>query len=381
MHRAFFKLAFMLAMTAPLLLGQTPPAPPTAPAPPAKPTAPARPVRSTQVQAFRTDAAGGSYLGIEPRDISPERTAELKLKRAQGVEVTMVDQDSPAGKAGLKEHDVILTFNGTNVESVEQLKRLLRETLPERTVALGISRDGQAQTLNVTLGDRRKLLPGRGDFRGFVVPDVHIPLIEIPEMPSFMVIQSAGRNGTWVEDLSPQLADFLGVKGGHGVLVRSVEKGTPGDAAGLKAGDVIVRVGNDEVSDVGDWRRLIRGKGGQTVQLGVIRDKREQTLSLSVPARRQAGSSSGGGMAFLGPDMEDLQIELESIQPEIAQAKQQAMMELQRALKLQQRDMERARKTAGEQIQHEMRQHQRDMEKLQKDMERLRKELRLEFED
>jgi len=71
------------------------------------------------------------------------------------VEVTLVDQDAPAGKAGLKEHDVILTLNGTQVESVEELRRIIREIPPGRLVTLGISRDGQPLTIKAQLEDRK----------------------------------------------------------------------------------------------------------------------------------------------------------------------------------------------------------------------------------
>ena len=63
----------------------------------------------------------------------------------------MVDQDSPAGKAGLREHDVIRTFSGQKVESAEQIRRLIRETPAGRTVEIGILRDGKKLTLKVTL--------------------------------------------------------------------------------------------------------------------------------------------------------------------------------------------------------------------------------------
>src|SRR5579872_4889009 len=66
------------------------------------------------------DFGGGSYLGVDTRDITADRLSDLKLKEEHGVEVTLVDQDAPAGKAGLKEHDVILSINGSQVESVEQ---------------------------------------------------------------------------------------------------------------------------------------------------------------------------------------------------------------------------------------------------------------------
>src|SRR5271170_1830441 len=89
------------------------------------------------------DWGSGSYLGVDMRDITADRLATLHLKDERGVEVTMVDQDAPAGKAGLKEQDVVLTLNGTDVQSVEQLRRMIRETPPGRTVTLGISRSGQ----------------------------------------------------------------------------------------------------------------------------------------------------------------------------------------------------------------------------------------------
>src|SRR6476660_5490202 len=68
-----------------------------------------------------SSAAGRSYLGVDIRDVTTDRLAALKLKEERGVEITMVDQDAPAGKAGLKEHDVILTMNGTAIESGAQL--------------------------------------------------------------------------------------------------------------------------------------------------------------------------------------------------------------------------------------------------------------------
>src|SRR2546421_3726425 len=99
---------------------------------------------------------GSSYLGVDIADVSTERLSTLKLKEEHGAEVTMVDQDAPAGKAGLKEHDVILTLNGAAVESAAQLRRMIRETPAGRVVTLGISRDGQPQWLKAQLANRSK---------------------------------------------------------------------------------------------------------------------------------------------------------------------------------------------------------------------------------
>src|SRR5271168_4024793 len=98
-----------------------------------------------------------SYLGVDIKDITSERVSALKLKDEHGVEVTAVDQDAPAGKAGLKEHDVILEYNGQRVEGEEQLRRMIRETPPGRTVTLGVSREGQVIQLKATLGDHSKM--------------------------------------------------------------------------------------------------------------------------------------------------------------------------------------------------------------------------------
>src|SRR5580692_12446401 len=112
---------------------------------------------SNEAYGFSSDDWGsGSYLGVDTRDITPDRLAALHLKDERGVEVTMVDQDAPAGKAGLQEHDVILTLNGTDVQSVEQLRRMIRETPPGRVVTLGVSRNGQGMTIKVELGDRKQ---------------------------------------------------------------------------------------------------------------------------------------------------------------------------------------------------------------------------------
>ena len=97
------------------------------------------------------------YLGIEMRDIDNDRATQLKLKDPAGAEIIVVDHDAPAGKVGLRVHDVILQMNGQQVQGVEQLRRMLRETPPGRSVSLLISRDGQQQTINVQLADRAKI--------------------------------------------------------------------------------------------------------------------------------------------------------------------------------------------------------------------------------
>src|ERR1700745_3137789 len=84
---------------------------------------------------YSSDESGvSSYLGVDTRNVTSDRLGALSLKEEKGVEVTMVDQDAPAGKAGIKEHDVILTMNGTSIESGAQLRRMITGRPPGRVV-------------------------------------------------------------------------------------------------------------------------------------------------------------------------------------------------------------------------------------------------------
>src|SRR5258708_3287068 len=127
---------------------------------------------------------GGSYLGVDTRDVTADRLSALHLKEEHGVEVTMVDQDAPAGKAGVKEHDVILTINNQGVESVEQLRRMIHEIPSGRTIEIGISRDGQLSTLKAQLAERNKTFGSNHEFNWVMppIPPITIPAINIPNI-------------------------------------------------------------------------------------------------------------------------------------------------------------------------------------------------------
>ena len=96
--------------------------------------------------------AAQGYLGIETRDVSEDQLGVLKLKDARGAEITNLDHDGPACKAGMRMHDVILQMNGQMVESEDQLRRMLKEMPVGRSVSFVVSRDGQTQTMTMTDG-------------------------------------------------------------------------------------------------------------------------------------------------------------------------------------------------------------------------------------
>lgn len=242
---------------------------------------------------------GSSYLGVDIADVSPDRLGDLKLKEEHGAEITMVDQDAPAGKAGLHEHDVIVTLNGTAIDSAAQLRRMIKETPAGRVVNLGISRDGQPLTIKVQLADRHKSMAWE--------PKINFQMPEIPAIPDFpisvVVVHQSARSGLMVENITPQLGDFFGVKDGNGVLVRAVEKGSSGEKCGFRAGDVVVKVNNQTVHDASDFTHALRSSSGGAVSVTIMRDKREQTLTLSIPEKKDSGSLLHEEESFEFPEL------------------------------------------------------------------------------
>ena len=110
------------------------------------------PEPQSQTKVVRAFTGGGSYLGIGLQEIDGERAKALKLKHEEGVEITWVEDESPAAKAGLKKGDVVLQFNGQHVEGIEQFSRMVRETPAGRDVKLLVSREGAQQTIAAKVG-------------------------------------------------------------------------------------------------------------------------------------------------------------------------------------------------------------------------------------
>lgn len=317
-----------LVMNTAILQGQPQPSQPPASPPsieqsPAPPPAPITPPRSRKLQKSAFVSAYGlsrSYLGVDICNVTQDRLGALKLKEERGVEITMVDKDGPAAKSGIKEHDVILDFNGTKVDSEEQLRRLLRETPPGRTISLGLSRDGQPLTIKVQLGDRDKLMGEMDKKWGLHIPAPPV-MPDVPSMrdfawaPDIRILRvSPTRIGIVVDNLTPQLGEYFGVKNADGVLVRSVEKGSAAEAGGIKAGDVITKIDNEPISDRSDLTRALRQKkSGQKIAVGIMRDRREQTLTVTLSENKESSSV----FEFPVVDTQELKDALKNMRPEI----------------------------------------------------------------
>lgn len=239
--------------------------------PPTPPPAPAPRILKT--------ATSGSYIGVMIQEIDSERAKALKLPGEYGVEITRVDADSPAEKAGLKPGDVVMEYNGQRVEGIEEFSRMVRETPAGRDAKLDVIRGGAPQSIAVKVGSRRA--PQAFTF-ATPAPAALIPRYEVrmPDIPrSFMSWRSSAL-GVDCEALQGQLADYFGVK--EGVLVRSVFKNSAAEKAGIKAGDVITRVDDSHVAAPADISSRIHSLHGKQFPVVVMRDRKEMTLNVTV---------------------------------------------------------------------------------------------------
>jgi serine protease Do len=237
-------------------------------------------------------AHGGGYLGIGVAEIDDDRARALKLKDAHGVEIKNVEEDSPAAKAGLKEGDAILEYNGQRVEGVDQFIRMVRETPPNRKAALAIVRNGSPQTVAATIAKRNEqafagglLAPGfelqMPNMPGEVFGTTPTPPLRpfLPDMPHSMLLWESGAIGIEAEALNAQLAEYFGVK--DGVLVRSVAHNSPAEKAGIKAGDVVVKVNGETVSTPHEIASQLHGaRNKHSVPFGLMRNHKELSLEV-----------------------------------------------------------------------------------------------------
>ncbi len=249
--------------------------------------------RDPGFDAFRMP--GGSQIGATVRE--PEAS---EARDRGGVYVEEVRTDSAAEKAGIKHGDIITKWDGEAVRSVRQFTRLVQETPAGRTVQATVVRDGKSSDLKVTASEGSRagvFLDGdrlSGDINGRLqeqLGQLRERMNRVPFNFDFdfdpNVIVGGARLGVTVDEITPQLATYFGVK--DGVLVASVENDSPASRAGLKAGDVITAVSGQNVSSRGDLVRTLRSaRADGEVTIEIVRDKKESSVKAKLddgPAR------------------------------------------------------------------------------------------------
>ncbi len=252
------------------------------------------------------------YLGIEFHDAPVNPASTLAVNPNRGVEVVMVDHDGPAGKAGLRPHDIILSLNGQLIASAEALRRMIHDAGAGVQIALNVVRNGRAVTLNAQLADRDDvaraamarlaasntpppaLQPSaiaESDSPGLADPSDNAPIpAQSPSPPAYTpphsqgflssMLHSGTSMGLVLDAMEPQLASYFGAPQGMGLLVQSVAPGGLAAQAGLRAGDIVLRADLYSLRNQADWTKRLHAAKGRPVTLSILRERHEITLTL-----------------------------------------------------------------------------------------------------
>jgi serine protease Do len=208
----------------------------------------------TQLRA--TGKVTRGWLGVSIQPLTQELAKSFGITGTQGALIASVTEESPAARAGFKEGDVIVTFDGKPVEGPRTLPALVANTPVGRAVPVVILRDGKQQTVQVTVGNLADSREARA-----AAPE------KAPES------RATDKLGLALQELTPELAKQLGVSSDKGVVVTEVKPDSPAAQAGLAPGDVIREVNRMPVQGLQDVDRgLARGQDPAQVLLRVERE-------------------------------------------------------------------------------------------------------------
>ena len=185
-------------------------------------------------------------LGVTIQEVDQSLAESFGLRKTEGALVASVEDGSPAARAGVKSGDVILAFDGKNVDSSSTLPLLVGEMKPGQIAKMKIWRDGSERTLSVTVG---------------AAPSAQVASSSAPEG------NNSGRLGLVVRPLTSDEIGQLHVK--SGLVVE--ESGGAAARAGIQSGDVILALNDQPVKNVGELRRMLE-KSGKHVALLVERN-------------------------------------------------------------------------------------------------------------
>jgi len=206
------------------------------------------------------------YLGVSIERLSHSEKEEMGV--SHGVLVTHVVKDGPAEKAGILEDDVILYFDGKKILRPDRLTDAVREKNPGTEVKITLFRDKTEKEVTVKIGK----LPARS--------------ITLEWKGDKYILGGGVYLGVQMQSLNKDLAGYFGVKEDGGALVLEVKEDSPAEKAGLKAGDVIVRMDKEDVTTPDDVIEILSDfDEGDQVEIEVIRQGKKQTFNVELEAR------------------------------------------------------------------------------------------------
>jgi len=229
------------------------------------------------------------WLGVSVQELTPSLREAMKAGNRSGLLITNVAENSPADEANLKEEDVLLAFDGNALEKADEFTQLVRNTPPDKKVKVKILRNGEERELEVTIGARKS--------------DAYARSFNWNDGRNVMVWNNRPRLGVQVQDLSKDLAPYFKVEEKSGVLVLEVSRDTPAEKAGLKAGDVITRVGGEKITDADDLISALRDyEEGDKVTIEYARQGKNATVQAELE------NADSHGFRYFAPEHHKIRI-------------------------------------------------------------------------
>lgn len=217
------------------------------------------------------------WLGVRIQSISPDLAEGLKLPSDKGALVAGVSKDGPADKAGIKQGDVVLKFDGKEVTQMRGLPRMVAETAFGRTVDVVIWRKGQQMTIPVLLGELDEKADEAADEQSSDNGDQQQPTEQGSKL------KALGLELSSITD--KQRKDFELDKGINGVVIVDVDPDGPAAEKDLRPGDVIVEVDQKAVEspkDIAARVKVAQDNGYRVVTLLVNRKGDEQWVAVKI---------------------------------------------------------------------------------------------------
>lgn len=193
------------------------------------------------------------WLGVMIQQVTPDLAENFNLDRPIGALVGQVVPDSPAEKAGLKAGDVIISYNGKEVSQMSMLPAMVANTPIGEKSKLVLIRDGKRQNITVEIG-------------------------KLEEEEAVLADTETGTSkklGMTVQELTPKLAESLGIEKSHGVIVTDVNPDSAAAEAGIFRGDIILEINREKVEDIAAYKKIMQAaqEKKKSILLLIQRDK------------------------------------------------------------------------------------------------------------
>lgn len=204
------------------------------------------------------------YLGVLPQEVTPELAEGFGLKDLKGVLIAKVEENTPAGKAGLLEGDIIIKFNGQDVPTVAKFRQIVAETKVGDEVKLAILRDKKQKTVSAVIGE----MPGEtvAKAKDETEPKVWLGIRKLLAVDS-------------------EQAKRIGITEKEGVVIADLETDSPADQAGLATGDVIKKINGRTVKNLSDYSGILKSELKSDKPVVFLLKRGQNTLFIAVKAK------------------------------------------------------------------------------------------------